>query len=340
MTFTRQQKQQAYKKLSPEVQEFVMSNEVTELIGKYLTESGLNSEQNEVADSEILYTMFELQTLPEAISNIAKLSGKNINDLSKLKNSLEENIFTPIQIQKSAKQTLAEEPLEKKEVKIVKLDKILENRVLEIAKKYSLNASQTENLVSSATKVITNQSQKNTLLETLIVELQISKLLAEQLIKDLETRVFEYGMNFIQNRGEKTEPVLSKPSSIPEVRPTITPVVEKNHPQSSPVTSVPKYTPVNSAPSINSMSSPTVTTKQEFVQRPVAVPRFKAVPLDENGNVVQEQHQKPPEVKPSIATKPTPNFMDNKLSSVVKSVKEEPTPAKKYEVDPYREPLS
>ena len=96
MVFTKEQKKEAYKKLSPEVQDFVMSNETTELIENYLKEADLSEEQSTDADSEILYAMYGLQTLSGAIENIAKLSGKNINDLSKLKTDLDNNIFKNI----------------------------------------------------------------------------------------------------------------------------------------------------------------------------------------------------------------------------------------------------
>jgi hypothetical protein len=96
MTFTREQKKEAYKKLSPEVQDFIMDNETTEIIGSFLKESGLSDEQFDYADSEILYAMFGLQTLTVAIDNIAKLSNKNRDELSGLKENLENSIFDKI----------------------------------------------------------------------------------------------------------------------------------------------------------------------------------------------------------------------------------------------------
>lgn len=101
MTFSRKQKIEAYKKLPPEVQDFVMSNETTELIENYLKETGLSEDQSISADSEILYAMYGLQTLSEAVENIAKLSGKNINDLVKLKKDLDNNILKNIPQEKS-----------------------------------------------------------------------------------------------------------------------------------------------------------------------------------------------------------------------------------------------
>ncbi|MDP2642012.1 MAG: hypothetical protein Q8P21_01840 [bacterium] len=70
-----------------------MSNETAELIANYSKEAGLSEEQMDLADSEILYTLFGLQTLAVAINNISRLSNKSVEELSKLKSSLENNIF-------------------------------------------------------------------------------------------------------------------------------------------------------------------------------------------------------------------------------------------------------
>src|SRR3990167_9277643 len=98
MTFTREQKQSAYKKLPPETQNLIMSNETTELISATLKEAGLNEEQENLADSEILYAMFCLQSLDDAINNIAKLSNKNPNDLSKIRSAVQNNILNKYKI--------------------------------------------------------------------------------------------------------------------------------------------------------------------------------------------------------------------------------------------------
>lgn len=93
MSCTKEQKQSAYKKLPLEVQDLIMSGETTELVEQSLQEVGLNDEQSNLADSEILYALICLQSLDDAINNIAKLSGKNVADLSKLKSAIQDNIF-------------------------------------------------------------------------------------------------------------------------------------------------------------------------------------------------------------------------------------------------------
>lgn len=96
--YTREQRQSAYKKLPSEVQEIIMSNETTELITTLLKEIILSDEQINLADSEILYSMFCLQSLDDAINNIAKLSNKNVNDLDKIKSTLQSEIFSKYEI--------------------------------------------------------------------------------------------------------------------------------------------------------------------------------------------------------------------------------------------------
>lgn len=101
MAFAREQKKQAYQKLSPEVQDFIMSSETTELIGRLLQEAGLSENEEISADSEILYSLYGLQPLSTAIENIAKLTNRNPENFSNLRMKLEDNIFNKIQKQNS-----------------------------------------------------------------------------------------------------------------------------------------------------------------------------------------------------------------------------------------------
>jgi hypothetical protein len=96
MTFTREQRKSAYRQLPPEVQNFIMDNETTEIIEKILTKAGVVGDQNDQADSEVLYTMYGLQNLDTAIQNIAKLSGKSAEQLRDLRMDLQEEIFNKI----------------------------------------------------------------------------------------------------------------------------------------------------------------------------------------------------------------------------------------------------
>jgi hypothetical protein len=264
-----------------------------------------------------------------------------------------------------------------KEVQNLIFNGLWEQRITEIAKKYSLTQLQTDTLIDEVLLILIGLEAPGILVDTLMQELNISRLLAEQITNDLEIRVFEYALNFIQDKQKKSVPITQplappKPpalpqqtdyikSSIPEVRPEITPAIEKGVAHTTPAI------------------QPGSPSKQEFVQRPVSVPRFTAatqqstprgtspIQLDEKGNEIKselknEAKNTPPQqtpVNPDAFPKPTinqpitptlkvvsptsispQNIMDSKLNSVVKSVKEDDTPVKKYDVDPYREPLS
>lgn len=104
MLYTKEQKKEAYKKLSPEIQDFIMSSETTELINKYLNEIELSDDQNELADSQILYAMIGLQSLDQAISNIATLSNRSVETLSQLKSNLQNEVFYFIQNETKSEQ--------------------------------------------------------------------------------------------------------------------------------------------------------------------------------------------------------------------------------------------
>ena len=366
MSFTKEQKKEAYKKLSPEVQSFITDNETTELIGNYLKNSGLIGEQSDSADTEILNSMFGLQTLQEAISNIAKLSGKNINELSKLKSDLENNIFSKIP-----------------SIKNVNID--WEGKVEEISKKYNLNDGQNGTLNSICKEILLNMNKKGELLSNLDQKIGISKLLSEQIIDDLNKRVFDYASKTtepkpINKSGIPTPPSIQqvvKPvipqiqtqnnNKIPEIKPNNLPTIQLNKTMkknniainnNSPKIEVPKFTPTGTInykptglnggsneikkdpvievdsriqykPVSNPISSGSPT---EPVQRPKEVPRFNAV-IDE--------------VLPETPSSPS-GIVDSKLSTVTAGIKEpeqgevkkENPIVKQYTVDPYREPLA
>jgi hypothetical protein len=98
MIYTSQQARTAYKKLPSEVQGLITSNETTELIDTTLRELGLTPDQANLADSEIIYSLYCLQSISEAIDNISKISGKRVSDLSNLKNIIEDEILSKYEI--------------------------------------------------------------------------------------------------------------------------------------------------------------------------------------------------------------------------------------------------
>jgi hypothetical protein len=92
--FNVKQQKIAYNNLPLDIQDLIMSNDTSELVLNMLKESGLNDNESDLADTQILYAMYCLQTLDESIKNISDLSKKPIEIFSKLKIALEENIFS------------------------------------------------------------------------------------------------------------------------------------------------------------------------------------------------------------------------------------------------------
>src|SRR3984885_16006631 len=87
-----------------------------------------------------------------------------------------------------------------------------EERTGEIAQKYSLNPIQTDALANTVVLVLVGLELPDTFLDTIIADVGISRLLAEQIMNDLETRVFEYAISQIgsKSKTEKAKPVVTK----------------------------------------------------------------------------------------------------------------------------------
>lgn len=94
MSYSLEQRKKAYENLSDDLKELVMSNETSDFIELSFQESGLDEDQINLGESEVLYAMLGLQTLEMAIQNIAKSSGKAVADLSSLKEKLDDKIFS------------------------------------------------------------------------------------------------------------------------------------------------------------------------------------------------------------------------------------------------------
>jgi hypothetical protein len=252
------------------------------------------------------------------------------------------------------------------------LNGVWEERSLEIAKKYSLNAEQADMLADEVLYILIGLELPERLQDSLVAELSISKLLATQIENDLETRVFQYALNAIEANKE------SKPEKIPEIRPGNLPMVEEGEkvqvrepvkikvmeaPQAKtaepekvlevkplptiekPTSTAPKYIPPYK-PIVENKPAGTVTASTSAtpvnltasmdplqareIQRPVSVPRFTAVAMDEKGDVIPASPEKMgvPEAVPAAATPST---------AAVASPAQKPP--EKYEVDPYLEPI-
>lgn len=202
----------------------------------------------------------------------------------------------------------------------------IESRTKEISRKYSLNAEQGESLVDIVMLVLVGIDSPDTLIENIMSDLSVSEIVAEQIMNDLEGRVFEYAL---KESGSTDEvPRVSRATAVdvnlPEIRPDNLPSTEVTD-QIPVKNNVPVYTP-----------KPKVLVG-EPVQTPVSVPRFRAVPLTDN--------EIGADFIPKLAPKPSAGgIMESKLNNVTPGIteteKDNSPIIKNYSVDPYREPLN
>lgn len=209
-----------------------------------------------------------------------------------------------------------------KPVQDLVFDGVWEERTEEIAKKYSLSEKQTDDLINNVLYILVGLLKPEDFLSTITVELSISGLLAEQLVEDLEVRVFEYALKTIQNQEKKGESIEKEDGDdLPELRPEITPLIEPE--EKVRVRPVPVgFTETTPQPALKPQMP-----KPELVQRPISVPRYTATPMEdtEPKPVLPPKEAAPHQSAPSTQTSASPQPV--------------PEPVKKYAVDPYREPL-
>ncbi len=197
-------------------------------------------------------------------------------------------------------------------------DGVWEKRITEVAKKYSLNEIQTDTLINNTLFVLIGLDTPDTFTNLMTSELGISKLLAEQIVEDLETRVFEYALSQIQNKekpetpiadiksspinvGEKFGPVTTQPNNIfadiktqikkmddTAPRAIYMPKIEvgsKNievRPETLPMVEKGEVAHDVAKQTISVPkydATPSVKPAEEPIQRPVPVPRFTATPI-------------------------------------------------------------
>ena len=245
-----------------------------------------------------------------------------------------------------------------KSIQDVVFDGVWEDRADEIAKKYSLNEAQTDSLINNVLFILIGLENPDNFLDTIITELNISRLLAEQITEDLEVRVFEYTVKSIENKEKRTvaesprqnpapspapEPISIKPTlvvenDIPEIRPEILPMVEpeeKVHIVEPPTNTnrvwqrrinliepEQKPAPVEVKPVQNNtqpLPQPPVFVPRDSTNSPEPVQKPVSVPRYTGESMITETTNKPAE--PTKPPEPVPPIVKN------------------YVVDPYREPI-
>src|SRR3989344_75148 len=244
-------------------------------------------------------------------------------------------------------------------------DGVWEERTAEIAKKYSLGPGQTDTLINNVLFVLIGLDTPDTFTNLMTSELGISKLLASQIIEELETRVFEYVLNTVESQKlkveskskpeiksgpadlevklsnqreekkifanikteiKKTPGTIGNVAYVPEVRPETVPMVEKNEKAQVRV-------PQTDTPQ-QKQEQP--VRQPEPVQRPVSVPRFTVAQTNTQSQLLQPVSvQKPAQVLSDII-----NNNQNPTPTPQQPMQKPPQPEtpKKY-MDPYREPV-
>lgn len=207
------------------------------------------------------------------------------------------------------------------------LDPVWIERVGEISKKYSLSEDQSKMLSQNVFFALVGLQNPEQLEENVSRDLGISKIIAEQILLDVENRIFNY---LSKQTSPKTETKITT-TKAPEIS------LEK------PITQISQESLLGSVGTkggsyvqseVPNYSTNRVVLEKEPVQSPIPTPKFKAVPMSdiESGQ----------DFIPNLAPKPNAGgIMETKLNSVPKPIEEvKKIPTEKYDVDPYREPLN
>lgn len=311
---------QAIEKAVPEIKSLMFSTQLADELGKIAESNKILEEQYPLIVDEVGYVILGLKqknTLAESLIE-AGIDKNNADNVSK---EIDSKIFSKIVPGSSIPK-----------VEIVQKS---EPKIRDIANKYSLNPEQTKIL---ADFVVESSAGKQAItVDGLVSKLKISKLLAEQLLEDLKTRIFDV--------SKKTNPsVQDKPQAarVPEIKPDNLPAIE--------IGEVAKpYTPPkqeqkpqqNTPAAVPQPATPDFTKPAEPVQKPYAVPRFGMNQVEPKVQVINMNQVKPANPQ---------SMMGDKMSNVTVNMgdnfmKKEPAeapkmPTTKYAVDPYREPLA
>ena len=186
-------------------------------------------------------------------------------------------------------------------------------RVREIGQKYSLTIEQIDSLGYEILFTFLNLQSPDLLNETIEEELDISSILAEQIVEEIEERIFAWAM-------KKIEPKQIEDVNTLDIPPVNLPgeVIEESTnswmPKTVPTT--PEKTHSMLQDQVNSFFAPASAAaepKVEMRPEPTVIPKASFIP-------------------PVVQTPPRPqSFISQKLS--------QPTAPQKYTADPYREPI-
>src|SRR3989344_2656117 len=93
MAYSRAHIQYALSKLPQEARDLALSSSALEIVSRSLKNLGLTESEQIEADGEIFYSLVCLQTLDDALNNIAKLRNRDPKNLNDLKTTVKEKIL-------------------------------------------------------------------------------------------------------------------------------------------------------------------------------------------------------------------------------------------------------
>ncbi len=178
-------------KLPTKVAEAIRSVPWMESANKIAKNNKLNQEQTGLFVIETAIIVLGIESPKKYPINLAENAGLNDDAVVKIAKEVDEQIITPIM-------RLVEKNNPYQEVKTSAPSNDWKSKVIDITKKYSLNQSQTDKLINVVTLNV-SQSKKPDI-ESVISNLGISRLLAEQIMQDLENRVFEYALKQVEGQ--------------------------------------------------------------------------------------------------------------------------------------------
>ncbi len=333
--------------------------------------NNLNEEQEELFATETTLVILGIESPEKYPDNLADNVGLDDKTVVKIAKEVDEQILTPIlEMVEKNKKIISQKPnSEKSYGNTQNISTGVKERVIEIAVKYGLDKNQENALVTLALSVISNPEEKGLLQNNISQTLKISGLMAEQIVSDLEKRVFSQQVKLEKIPDKK--PTENKPveTKIPEVKPTNLPMVEKNEVAhdvkkdssegsvasskentTEPDMSKRHFDIEQTPPPVPKPVMPAPVYKPDIpepVQRPFSVPRI--IPVVEQSSLrdtvtmpKEEEMTKPQSPMTNEDAKPVQNMMNDKMTKVTTGMSEKPKPdepPKKYSADPYREPL-
>lgn len=97
MFFPNELKRNTYQKLSPEIQEFVMSGENSEIVSSLASKFELDTDQTDVLESETFQTMIGLESIEQMTSELKTSLGLPDEKIHELMNELKNHIFNQLE---------------------------------------------------------------------------------------------------------------------------------------------------------------------------------------------------------------------------------------------------